>query len=76
MRLWAAVNNLTIPNTKIKNYIWLIDDKEVASGMDIWITAPSKGNHKCTSVVQYEDTQSEVTVYFYSTESNNTQEVE
>ena len=76
MRLWAAVNTHTIPNTKIKNYIWLIDDKEVASGIDVWITAPGKGNHKCTFIVQYDDTQAEVTVYFDSTELNNTKEVE
>jgi len=75
MRLWAAVNTLTMPKTRIKNYIWLIDDKEVASGMDIGITAPGKGNHKCTFIVQYDDTQAEVTIYFNSTELNNTHEV-
>jgi hypothetical protein len=69
MRLWATVNTSTTPETEIRNHIWVIDGEETAQGIDTWITAPKKGIHKCTFIVQYDNTQSEWTISFNTIDS-------
>ena len=64
MRLWATVNTSVNPEINLRNHIWKLDGEEVAQGIDTWIPAPKQGDHKCTFIVQYDDTQSEITISF------------
>lgn len=72
MRLWATINTSTNPNLKIHKYTWKIDDDEILDthDVDIWITAPDQGNHKCTIIVEHELGESIVTTEFTTSNSN------
>lgn len=64
MRLWAAASTTTGELIDPKSGRWLIDGKEVASGMDAWTTAPKGGEHRCTLIVEDQSGRSEVSVKF------------
>jgi hypothetical protein len=64
MRLWGVVSNPTGKAEKPERAVWLIDGKEVATGLDAFIAAPRRGKHKLTLVVRKRNKKTEKTVSF------------
>ena len=52
LRLWAAVTEDDGAAADPAACQWLVDGRPVARGIDVWITAPEPGEHRCTLVVR------------------------
>ena len=46
-RLWGAVTGMPDTSADSESVRWLIDGKEIARGLDIYVTAPPEGQHHC-----------------------------
>jgi hypothetical protein len=55
MRLWAAVTDSAGTPLLEDVLLWLIDAQEVGRGADVWITAPTAGEHRATLLVRGEE---------------------
>ncbi len=51
LRLWGDAAFSSNKPDKSNSARWLIDGKEVAHGLDAFITAPAQGQHRCTLIV-------------------------
>lgn len=56
LRLWGSAISSSGNPIEPSFAHWIIDDKEVARGLDVFIKAPEEGEHNCILVVDY-DTQ-------------------
>jgi hypothetical protein len=64
MRLWGAVSTDTAEPINPEACRWLVDDQEVMRGVDEWISAPARGEHLCTFVVEHNGIVSETSIRF------------
>jgi hypothetical protein len=64
MRLLGFVSDGSGEVVPTKLAIWLLDDKEFADGLDIFVTVPNAGEHNITLVVATEGGESRRTVHF------------
>ena len=55
MHLRAIINDNAGRSIRFERCIWMLDDKQVAETPDAWITAPTKGKHTCTLIVEVDD---------------------
>jgi hypothetical protein len=66
MRLWGAVTTHMDKAERTLEISWSIDDKVVAEGLDVFITAPPSGKHQLTLNVKYGDWSAKSSVAFIS----------
>jgi len=50
-RLWGVATDTSGASVDPESVRWLIDGKELARGLDAFVTAPSEGQHRCTLIV-------------------------
>ncbi|MBI5102423.1 MAG: hypothetical protein HZB33_11380 [Nitrospirae bacterium] len=66
LRLLGVANGGNGRPLKSAQCRWLIDGKEVAEGLDVYVVAPKAGKHRCTMVVSGGDGKTEQSVNFAS----------
>lgn len=64
MRLWATASRGDGEAVEPKRARWLIDGKEAAEGLDVFVGAPRAGEHRLTLQVATEEGKAEQTVRF------------
>ena len=79
LRLWGTLSHNSKKQNKYESVKWLIDNKEVGQGFDIFVAAPGEGKHSCKLVVVTDIETAEEIVEFETLnvtseegESNNT----
>jgi hypothetical protein len=70
MRLWAAATTAAGEPIDPSRCTWTIDGREVARGLDAWVTTPADGAHRCAISVESEAGRSEASVTFRTVEPN------
>lgn len=68
MRLWAAVSSATGHRINPEACRWSVDGRDVGRGMDVWVTVPAEGQHRCMLIVEDEGEWSEVSTTFTTVE--------
>jgi hypothetical protein len=48
LHLWAATTGGVGQVDEPDDYRWLVDGREVGRGLEVWMTAPDAGEHRCT----------------------------
>jgi hypothetical protein len=48
MHLWGICTDSTGKSADVQSVTWLIDNKRVATGFDVFVKAPLEGKHRCT----------------------------
>lgn len=64
MRMWGAVSYGDGESVEVKSARWLVDGKEVATGLDVFVTAPPAGDHRLTLAVIAKGAKADQTVKF------------
>ena len=64
MRLLAIVNDNVGRPVKTAKCSWFLDDRQVAEGADVWVTAPVAGRHTCLLRVDIDCEKTEHKVEF------------
>ncbi len=64
MRLWGAAQPDHPANEDDLRAVWILDGEEVAKGLDVFISAPTAGEHKLTLKASLVDQRGEATVSF------------
>jgi hypothetical protein len=75
MRLWAAVSSDTFKPVDPGTCVWIMDGREVGRGTDTWTTAPERGEHKCTLIVEDSGGRSEANTLFTTISSEIDQQI-
>jgi hypothetical protein len=52
-RLWGVATDTSGASLNPESTRWLIDGKELAHRLDVFATAPSEGQHRCTLIVDF-----------------------
>jgi hypothetical protein len=47
LHLWAIATRSTLDRANPKSVRWMIDDKEIATSLDVYVVSPSEGEHAC-----------------------------
>jgi hypothetical protein len=64
MRLWGVCTYSSGKPADPESVAWIIDDKEVGRGLDVFVTAPPEGKHRCTLKVVVNRKTIEQTIEF------------
>lgn len=63
-RLWGSATAGSGKPIDMTSVRWLIDNKEVARGLDTYATSPSQGQHRCTLIVDADGKKAERSIKF------------
>lgn len=75
MRLWGAVSSDSFKPVDPSACVWIVDGREVGRGTDTWTTAPERGEHKCTFIVEDNGGRSEANTSFTTISSEIDQQM-
>lgn len=64
MRLWGAAQSDRPAEKEELKAVWVLDGEEVAEGLDVFLSAPSAGEHKLVLQVSMGDQRGETTASF------------
>jgi hypothetical protein len=64
LRLWGTGTHSSSKPVDPTSARWLIDDKEVAHGLDAFITAPKEGEHTCTLIIEANGQTNKLSIKF------------
>ena len=64
MRVLGMVSSVTGEEVEVKEVRWLLDQKEVSTSLDDFVTVPSAGDHELVLMVATDDDKAEVRVRF------------
>jgi hypothetical protein len=64
LRLWGTGTNGSGRSAEPGFARWLIDGYEVARGLDVFVTAPGEGKHRCTLIIEAGRDLAEATITF------------
>jgi hypothetical protein len=64
MRLWGVCTDNSGKSVNPESVTWLINNKKVATGFDVFVTAPAEGKYRCTLKVVVNHQTIEQTIQF------------
>jgi hypothetical protein len=68
MRLWGAVSAPGGGEVEVEGAAWTLDDRPIGAGLDTFVKAPAKGEHRLTVAVATKGKRTERTVSFVTIE--------